>query len=234
MKANDSVIRMREVTAGAMNDPSVTVVRGVNWSVSAGDFWVVGGQQGTGKTNFLLMTGGLMLPTEGEYELFGEPLGAFEEDRLRQRLRTGFVFDGRHLFNNMTVAENVALPLRYHRQMPDAQLSARVAELLEATELTELANNPTGAIGWRWQKRVGLARALSLEPELLLLDNPLGGVDAGHVAWWVDTIEKIGGGDWPGAPRATTVVLTADDERPWRGHARQFAQLQDCSFKLEK
>jgi ABC-type transporter Mla maintaining outer membrane lipid asymmetry ATPase subunit MlaF len=234
MKPNEPVIRMREVTAGAMNDPAVTVVRGVNWSVNAGDFWVVAGQQGSGRSNFLMMTAGLMLPAEGEYELFGEPLSAFEEDRLRLRLRVGFVFDGRHLFNRLTVAENVALPLRYHREMPEAELAGRVAQLLETAGLEAWADSPAGTLGWTWQKRVGLARALALEPELLLLDNPLGGVDARHVAWWVDAVGKIAAGKWPGgAPRATTLVLTADDTHPWQGHARQFARLQDCGFKLE-
>jgi len=229
------VIRMREVTAGAMNDPAVTVVRGVNWSVAAGDFWVVAGQQGSGRSNFLMMTGGLMLPTEGEYELFGEPLAAFEADRLQQRLRVGFVFDGGHLFNRLTVAENVALPLRYHRELPEAELAGRVKQLLEATGLAGWADSMAGTLGWTWQKRVGLARTLALEPELLLLDNPLGGVDARHVAWWVDTVGKIAAGNWPGtAPRGTTIVLTADDTHPWRGHARQFARLHDGGFELDR
>jgi ABC-type transporter Mla maintaining outer membrane lipid asymmetry ATPase subunit MlaF len=227
------VIRMREVSAGAMNDPAATVVRGVNWSVAAGDFWVVAGHQGAGKSNFLMMTAGLMLPTEGEYELFGEPLAAFEADRLQQRLRVGFVFDGGHLFNRLTVAENVALPLRYHRKMPEPELAARVAQLLEATELTSIADNLAGTMGWRWQKRIGLALALALEPELLLLDNPLGGVDARQAAWWVDVIGRLAAGTWPG-PGPITVVLTADGEHPWQGHARQFARLQDGGFELER
>jgi ABC-type transporter Mla maintaining outer membrane lipid asymmetry ATPase subunit MlaF len=167
--------------------------------------------------------------------LFGEPLAAFEMDRLRQRLRVGFVFDGSHLFNRLTVAENVALPLRYHRELPGPELAARVEQLLEATELAPWADHLPGTLGWRWQKRIGLARALALEPELLLLDNPLGGVDARHVAWWVDVIGRLAAGNWPGpGPRPTTVVVTADDPAPWRGRARQFARLHEGGFELEQ
>src|ERR1044071_7409198 len=111
------VIEMKAVSVGALRDQSVPVVEAINWTVTAGDYWVVAGLQGSGKTDFLLMTAGLMAPAQGAYRLFGEQMPMFDEARLEERLRLGLVFDGGQLFNHLTVAENVALPLRYHRNL---------------------------------------------------------------------------------------------------------------------
>jgi phospholipid/cholesterol/gamma-HCH transport system ATP-binding protein len=219
---------MRGVACGTMADPSATVVGGVDWQVAGGDFWVVAGLHGSGKSDFLMMTAGLMLPAAGDYELFGEPLAEFEEDRLRQRLRVGFVFDGGHLFNHLTVAENLALPLRYHQDIGEEELAARVAQWLDAAELLAAADKLPGTLGRSWQKRVGLVRALTLAPELLLLDNPVSGMDSVHTAWWLDFLGRLSAGcELLPDRRPVTLVATADDAGPWRGRARQFARLQD-------
>src|SRR5438876_5384484 len=105
------VIEMENVAVGAMRDQSTMVVEEINWTVAAGDYWVVAGLQGAGKSDFLMMTAGLMPPAEGNYRLFGEEMPIFDEGRLRHRLRLGLVFDGGQLLNHLTVWENVALPL---------------------------------------------------------------------------------------------------------------------------
>lgn len=224
------VIDMRGVAAGSMRDASLVVAEDVNWSVRAGDFWVVGGLQGSGKTDFLMMAGSLIAPIEGRYFFLGEEMPIFEEDRLATRLRLGLVFDGGQLFNHLTVAENVALPLRYHRNLTKSHAEDEVQRLLELTELAEWADSTPGAIGRNWRKRVGLARALILKPEVLLLDNPLAGLDLRHGSWWLNFLTRLNRGDEVCGNRAVTLVATADDLRPWRTRANQFAVLKDKRF----
>ena len=225
-------IEMTGVAVGAMRDLDTLVAEDVNWSVAAGDFWVVAGLQRSGKSDFLMMTAGLMPPLRGTYRLFGDPMSAEAEEDLHQRLRLGLVFDGGQLFNQLTVAENIALPLRYHRALPAEQIAEQVNRLLELTELMPWANSTPGMLGRNWQKRAGLARALALHPEVLLLDNPLGGADTEHAGWWLNFLGQLSAGHevMPGK-RPTTLVVTADDVQPWRASARQFARLHGGKFE---
>ena len=223
-------IAMSEVAVGAMRAPDRTVAEEVNWTVNAGDYWVVAGLHGAGKSDFLMLTGGLMGPLRGEYLFFGEKMPIFEEARLKQRLRLGLVFDGGQLFNDLTVADNVALPLRYHHNLTRPAAAAEIGELLECTGLTPWADHAPGTLGRTWQKRAGLARALALKPEVLLVDNPLGGMDPRHVRWWLDFLDQLSKGHSLMGGRPVTLVVTTADFRPWKDHARQFALLQDQRF----
>jgi phospholipid/cholesterol/gamma-HCH transport system ATP-binding protein len=228
--STQTVIEMRGVSVGAMRDLSTVMVEDVNWSVAAGDFWVVGGLQGSGKGDFLMLTGGMMAPTSGTYCFFGNEMPIFEERRLTERLRLGFVFDGGQLFNHLTVSENISLPLQYHRNLTDAEAANEVQRMLELTELAPFADSTPGAMARNWQRRVGLARALMLRPEVLLLDNPLTGLDLRHRGWWLNLLEQLSRGhEWMNR-RPTTLVITTNDLRLWRGHARQFAILKDKRF----
>jgi ABC-type transporter Mla maintaining outer membrane lipid asymmetry ATPase subunit MlaF len=223
-------IEMRGVAVGAMGDPGTVVLEDVNWSVAPGDFWVAAGLQGSGKKDFLLMTGGLMAPVGGIYYFLGEEMPLFEDSSMRERLRLGFVFDGGQLFNHLTISENVALPLRYHRNLTQGEAEPEVRQLLELTELAPWASSSPGAMARNWQQRVGLARALMLKPEVLLLDNPLAGLDLRHRGWWLDFLDQLSKGhDWMNG-RPVTLVVTADDLRPWRNRARQFAVLKNERF----
>ena len=223
-------IEMTGVTVCAMRDPDQVVVEGVNWTVAPGDYWVVAGWHGAGKSDFLLLTGGLMAPRTGRYRFFGEEMPIFEETRLRERLRLGLVFEGGRLFNHLTVAENIALPLRYHRELSAEETARTVKELLECLELTPWAESTPGAMGPSWLKRAGLARALALQPEVLLIDNPLSGLDPRHVSWWLAFLDQLSRGHRLMQGRATTLVVATADFRPWRRHARQFALLRNRGF----
>jgi ABC-type transporter Mla maintaining outer membrane lipid asymmetry ATPase subunit MlaF len=229
-QATVPAIEMTEVAVGALRAREATVAEGINWTVNAGDYWVVAGLHGSGKSDFLTMTGGLMAPLRGQYRFFGEEMPIFEEERLKQRLRLGLVFDGGQLFNDLTVAENVALPLRYHHNLTRNVGAAEVRELLECTGLTPWAERAPGTLGRTWQKRAGLARALALKPEVLLVDNPLGGLDPRHVRWWLDFLDQLSRGHNLMGGRPVTLVVTTADLRPWKGHGRQFALLQNQGF----
>ena len=218
-------IEMHGVAFGAMSDPSATVAEDVNWTVNTGEFWVVAGSQRSGKTDFLLLTDGLLPPVRGTYRFFNEVMPIFEDERLAERLRLGLVFDGGQLFNHLTIAENVALPLRYHRSLASRDAEPRVQAMLELTELLPFANSPPAAIARNWQKRAGLARALILQPDVLLLDNPLTGLDARHTSWWLGFLDRLSRGQSGRRDQAMTIIATADDLRAWRGHAQRVACL---------
>src|SRR5262249_57378845 len=145
--SSQSAIEMAGVSVGSLRDQSLTVVEEVNWKVSVGDYWVLAGLQGAGKSDFLMMTGGLMPPTKGDYKLFGEQMPIFDDARLHHRLRMGLVFETGQLFNHLTVAENVALPLRYHRNWTGADAHDEVQRLLDAVELAPWADSTPGTLG---------------------------------------------------------------------------------------
>jgi len=228
--ATETVIDMTAVSAGSLRDPNALAVENVHWRVVAGDYWVVAGLQGSGKSDFLMMTAGLMPPAQGSYRLFGEAMPIFGDAHLSTRLRLGLVFDGGQLFNQLTLTENIALPLRYHRNLTPAEAGEAVETMLELTELAPWANSTPGAVGRNWQKRAGLARALMLRPAVLLLDNPLAGLDLRHTGWWLNFLDQLSAGHTLLAGQPLTLVVTADDLRPWRGRARQFAVLKGKQF----
>jgi len=228
--SRELLVEMSGITSGSMRDPEATVVQDVNWSVASGDFWVVNGLQGTGKSDFLMMAAGLLPPSDGTLRLFGGESQSFEETRLK----LGLVFDGGHLFHTLTIAENVSLPLRYHFEIAPEEISRRTNRLLELTELTPWADSTPGTLGRNWQKRAGLARAMAVQPELLLVDNPISDADPRHTEWWLKFLGELSRGhDWMPDSRPTTLVVTADDVRPWRGIARQFAVLENGRFEVE-
>jgi ABC-type transporter Mla maintaining outer membrane lipid asymmetry ATPase subunit MlaF len=229
------VITMRDVTVNAQRHPATVVARDVTWTVNAGEFWVVAGPQRSGKSDLLMMAGGLTPPTAGTYHFLGEPMPIFEEDRLAHRLKLSFLFDGGQLFNRMTLAENVALPLRYHHGMTRTEAEPRVRELMEAMELTSIARSRPPAVARNWQKRAGLARALALRPVLLLADNPLSGVDARHTAWWLNFLEQLRAGHSLMGGQPLTIVITCDDLSRVAGGLHlgaHYAVMNDGKFEI--
>jgi ABC-type transporter Mla maintaining outer membrane lipid asymmetry ATPase subunit MlaF len=228
--STNPAIEMCGVSVSSLRDANSIVVEDVNWKVAPGDFWVVSGLQGAGKTDFLMLTGGMMAPTKGNYYFFGEEMPIFEDDRLKDRLKLGLVFEGGQLFNHLTVSENISLPLRYHRNLSPADAHAETSQLLEWMELGPWADSTPGTLARNWQRRVGLARALMLRPEVLLIDNPLAGLDLRHRAWWLNLLEQLSRGHEWMKGRPTTLVVATNDLRPWRGEARQFAILKEKRF----
>lgn len=225
-------IEMRGVTVATMRDAAQIVAEEINWTVLAGEFWVVAGPQRSGKSDLLMLTGGLMSPVRGTYRFFDEEMPIFEDERLPQRLRLGLVFDVGQLFNQMTIAENVALPLRYHENLTLADAEARVQALMEMLELTPFAHRLPAGVARNWQKRAGLARALMLQPDLLLLDNPLRGLDARHAAWCLNFLEQLSAGHSFRGGRPMTMVATTEDLRPWLGNKRKFALIDEKTFSV--
>ena len=227
---NIPAIEMRGVNVAAMRDASFTVVENVNWSVAAWEVGIVAGQEHSGKSDLLMLAAGLMPPAAGSCKLFGNDTKSFGEAELAERLRVGFVFQGGHLFNQLTIAENVALPLCYRKNLTPAAVMPEVTGLLELMELSPLAEVTPADVASNWRQRAALARALILKPEVLLLDNPLAGLGARHRQWWLRFLDELSRGHKHFGGSPMTMAVTADDLHPWRSAHRKFAVLRDRQF----
>ncbi len=210
---------------GAELRASMVTVKQVNWKVHSGDYWVVGGLPGSGKTDLLATAAGLQRPGTGDHFLFGRNLQRMgEQEQLRERLRAGFVFQGGgRLFHQQTILENLALPLCYHQNLPLEKVRDRVGEILKVTDLTGLEKRRPGILTRNIHERIGLARALMLDPEVLLIDNPLAGIDARQAYWWLDFLPRLAAGLPEFMHRRITLVVSTDDFRPWKGQGTHFA-----------
>jgi ABC-type transporter Mla maintaining outer membrane lipid asymmetry ATPase subunit MlaF len=225
------VIRMQDVAIGSLRNPQAVVAEGVSWTVYPGEYWVVAGLQGSGKSDFAMTLAGLTAPLRGSYRLFEEDMPIFEGDRLATRLRLGLVFDGGHLLQHLSIRENITLPLQYHRILTATELDKRVHTLLEATELTPWAESMPSALGRNWHKRAGLARALILRPEVLILDNPLAGLDPHHTDWWLGFLGLLSAGHPLCGGRPMTLIVTVSDLHPFQGQPVRVATLKDRQFQ---
>ena len=227
--ARPPVIEMFDTAVTAAREPDTTVVSGVNWRVLLDDFWVIGAPPGSGKSDLLATAAGLQRPGRGVHRLFGRELSALgEAERLRERLRVGVVFEaGGRPFPQLTVAENIALPLRYHRDGGETEIQQRVEEMLEATGLSAFASRLPAQLARALCPRIGLARALALAPEVLLLDNPLAGLDPRQMRWWLDFTSGLAAGHPTMKGRKMTLVVASDHLRPWMSQGSRFALLKE-------
>ncbi len=227
------LLHMEAVDVVRFHDPHRLVLRNVHWEVREGDFWIVAGLQGSGRTDFLLTAAGLLPPRAGQIRWFGQPPPETEAARLAQRRRIGFVFEDGRLLSDLTVSENLALPLAYHAEGSETQIAEAVLRMLDATELRPWAQHRPHALPRSWQRRAGLARALMLQPPLLLLDCPLHGLDRRHAAWWLAALEALHAGQFPALSHPLTLVLTAEDPAPWRTIGRTVAWLDNQELRVE-
>jgi phospholipid/cholesterol/gamma-HCH transport system ATP-binding protein len=228
--SHPAIMEMRAVTVASMHDSSFAVIEAVDWSVQSGEFWVIGGQQYSGKSDLLMLAAGLMNPVAGTCRVFGCETQSLGEAHLAERLRIGFVFQGGQLFNRLTIGENVALPLCYQKNLTPAEAAQAVAGLLEVMELTPFADVAPSSVAAVWRHRAALARALALQPEWLLLDNPLAGLGARHRQWLLQFLDQLWQGHELTGGRPMTLAVTTDDLRPWQNARRKFAVLHEKKF----
>jgi phospholipid/cholesterol/gamma-HCH transport system ATP-binding protein len=185
---------------------SHAVLEGVSFRIENGESVAIIGRSGGGKSVLLKHLIGLLKPEVGEVRIDGENIVPMNERQLLHvRRKFGMVFQGAALFDSMTVAENVAFGLRRHEHLTEMEVMRRVAEVLDVVDLPGTQNKNPAELSGGMRKRVGLARAIIYEPQIVLYDEPTTGLDP-IVA---DSIDKL-------IMRAhsrlkiTTVVVTHD------------------------
>ncbi|HEV8584267.1 MAG TPA: ABC transporter ATP-binding protein [Methylomirabilota bacterium] len=202
------------------------VLRGVSFRLDKGETLVIMGGSGSGKTVLLRHIAGLMRPDAGEVRVFGGNIERLSEESLLPiRRRMGYVFQGAALFDSLSVHENVAFPLREHTSLGERQIRERVAHVLSLVGLGDdvLPLLPSELSGGM-RKRVGIARSLVIEPELMLFDEPTAGLDPTNSKMVAELILELKRG-----PCDTSVVVTHDVELA-RTVADRLAILMDGRF----
>lgn len=150
----------------------------VNFHVRRGETFVILGGSGCGKSTLLRNLVGLMRPHSGQIIFDGRDFTAMnEEDRIEIRKRMGMCFQGSALFNSMTVADNVALPLREHTRLEESTIEIMTRIKLELVGLGGFEDYLPAELSGGMRKRAGLARAMAMDPEVIFYDEPSAGLD---------------------------------------------------------
>ena len=185
-----------------------SVLRGVSLSLEKGTTLAVMGGSGSGKTVLLRIIDGLLWPDRGEVSLFGTRIEAMrEEQMLPLRRRTGFVFQGAALFDSLSVFENVAFPLREHTRLSLGEITDRVHKFLGLVGLPNTDDLLPSELSGGMRRRVGIARALVTEPEVVFYDEPTAGLDPTNARMVGELIAQLRGGVCD-----TAIVVTHDVE----------------------
>jgi phospholipid/cholesterol/gamma-HCH transport system ATP-binding protein len=154
------------------------VLRGVDLNIQKGETMVIIGRSGCGKSVLLKHIIGLLKPDRGKILVDGEDITAYNDGQLNQlRQKFGMLFQGAALFDSMTVDENVGLGLREHTKLPEAQIREKVTKTLKLVGLSGIEEKKPAELSGGMRKRVGLARAIAMDPEYVLYDEPTTGVD---------------------------------------------------------
>lgn len=154
------------------------VLRGVDLDIPEGETQIIIGRSGCGKSVLLKHIIGLIKPDGGQIFVDGEEVTSLSSRELyRMRRKFGMLFQGAALFDSMTVEENVALGVREHRMFDEPEIQRRVAEKLELVGLPNTQQMKPAELSGGMKKRVGLARALMMDPEFVLFDEPTTGLD---------------------------------------------------------
>jgi phospholipid/cholesterol/gamma-HCH transport system ATP-binding protein len=175
-KAEEPIVSLDGVS---MRFDSQQVLRDIDLPIQRGETIAIIGESGCGKTVLLKLIVGLLHPSAGRVRLEGKDLGQLREAELiRLRLRVGFLFQGAALFDSLTVFDNVAFGLRALRDLDEAAIRQKVRERLQEVGLPLTVETKMPAeLSGGMKKRVGLARALALSPEVMLYDEPTTGLD---------------------------------------------------------
>jgi len=174
------MIRTRNLTKAYRNGLSqIFVLRQIDLEIEEGEFVTIQGPSGAGKTTLLHILGLLDAPTEGEYEFMGDPVHSMSEDRRTEihRSQIGFVFQSYHLIDDLTVYENLETPLIY-KGLSSSERESKVADMLDRFQLVAKKDLFPNQLSGGQQQLVGVARALIIEPSVILADEPTGNLQS--------------------------------------------------------
>ncbi len=154
------------------------VLRDIDFAIPKGEVTAIMGVSGCGKTTLLRHLVGLKATEPGQIFVEGKDLGRFSEAELQAyRRRVGILFQSGALFNSLTVAENIAVPLKVHSRLPDETIRLMAIIKLNMVGLSEFCDYMPSQLSGGMRKRAGLARSLAMDPEILFVDEPSSGLD---------------------------------------------------------
>ncbi len=192
----NAIIRLSGISVGYDKSP---ILKNISFEISRGTVFVIMGPSGCGKSTLLRAMAGLLKPLRGKIEVASSSV---DGDTMRN---IGMLFQGGALFTSMTVSENIALPLLRHTDYSAERIEKIVTEKLALAGVPGIGNMYPSQLSGGMKKRVGLARALALDPEILLLDEPSAGLDpisAGNLDRLILEINRSLG---------TTIVMVSHD-----------------------
>jgi phospholipid/cholesterol/gamma-HCH transport system ATP-binding protein len=203
------------------------VLQGISLVVEPGESVAILGPSGAGKSVLLKHVVGLLHPDRGEVRIDGHPVHTLRgPQRSALRMQMGMVFQGSALLDSLTVGENVAFPLRRHRRMDEGTLQEKVLEKLKLVGMEGAKDRMPAELSGGMRKRVGIARALALEPRILLYDEPTAGLDPVTARSVDEVILRV-----QQQTGTTTVLVTHDLVTAFRV-AQRIAVLAEGRFVL--
>src|SRR5450631_2945094 len=220
MASNGTLIEIEELTKIFYTDEVEThALSGIHLTIGRGEYVAMSGPSGCGKSTLLSILGLLDTPTGGKYLLNGRPvenLKFAERSRIRNQ-EIGFIFQSFNLIGDLTVAENVELPLTYRSGMASSDRKRRVQESLERVGMAHRMRHYPSQLSGGQQQRVAVARALGGSPSILLADEPTGNLDSRNGEAVMDLLKELH------AAGATICMVT---------HDARFAQHADRTIHL--
>lgn len=204
------MIVMHELTKAYRTvDVETTALNNVNLEINKGEFIAIMGPSGCGKSTLLNVIGMLDTPDTGSYQFLEENVAGYSESKLAniRKMNIGFIFQSFNLVDELTVAENVMLPLLYQR-VPAKDREQRVREVLERVGIAHRADHRPQQLSGGQQQRVAVARAVVTNPELILADEPTGNLDTANGEEVLGLLNQLNS-------EGTTIVMVTHDQ----GHA---------------
>ncbi|UCF63495.1 MAG: ABC transporter ATP-binding protein [bacterium] len=219
---NKSVIDVRQlIKVYQVGDVAVHALRGINLTVSAGEFLAIMGASGSGKSTLMNLLGCLDQPTSGEYFLDGVAVDALSKNEYAdiRNQKIGFVFQGFNLLPRTTALENVELPLMYDRLHRIKNPRQSAIESLERVGLGDRMDHIPNQLSGGQQQRVAIARALVNEPAILLADEPTGNLDSRTSLEVISVFQELNS-------QGITIILVTH-EHDLANYARRIVELRD-------
>tara|TARA_R110002049_G_scaffold94988_7_gene233463 strand:+ start:8814 stop:9521 length:708 start_codon:yes stop_codon:yes gene_type:complete len=201
-------------------DVETTALNHVNLEIARGEFIAIMGPSGCGKSTMLNILGMLDTPSAGSYRFLGTDISSSSERQLAsvRKQNIGFIFQSFNLIDELSVAENVALPLLYHK-IPLAERKERVQQVLERINIAHRADHRPQQLSGGQQQRVAVARAVVTAPKLILADEPTGNLDTSNGEEVLDLLGQLNSD-------GTTIIMVTHDQSH-ADHATRVVNMLD-------
>jgi len=228
MTTTETIIQIEDLTKIFYTDEIEThALSGVHLSINRGEYVAMSGPSGCGKSTLLSIIGLLDTPTNGRYTLNSKEvanLNFADRSRIRNQ-EIGFIFQSFNLIGDLTVAENVELPLTYRAGMPSAERKRRVQESLERVNMAHRMRHYPAQLSGGQQQRVAVARALAGSPSILLADEPTGNLDSKNGEAVMRLLQEL-------HQEGATICMVTHDPR-FAAHAERQIHLFDGKVVAE-